>query len=568
MPLKGTSNRLQALALAGLVGLLLCSLLLSWRASQLSLVHLPAADVWQHTGLVAAASAGQLDLASLLERHNQLHFIPLPKLVYALDLLADGSGRLTASCSAFFTLLCCALFASLLAHGGHDRRQRETLALALLFASWLSCVLQWESFVNPANLQWSGLSAGLVLAGLGLQRRSVWAMAAGAGVAIGCGAPWWLLPLAALTVLLPPRRLLLALALLGGTATGWETLNGYWLQQAPPLALQAIRLALPLSAAEMAAISGTFFADPAGFYLAWGSNLLQFLASFCLPPLAQWLSAPALLALSPLPLLAALLLPGRAPAHRGLGFLLWATLLTGLAAGLVRAQLPGAYTGRFANTGLLFLAACAALAYPAGSCRKPFWWLLALLYSLVLGTSCWREAAHIVQDSNQRRLSQVAYALDMEDMRATSEVPFAPMMAQSYREISERKVVMQTHGKGIYGSREHRVYAGQAALPTAVVACQHWEIRIKPLKDDPAGRKITGDSHSTAGDSMTSVLLRNSAGQAIGYGIFQVGGTSLPSLLARPQRWAGFFHQPADGAVQVIAYNTQAQCEPLAIRSP
>jgi hypothetical protein len=195
-------------------------------------------------------------------------------------------------------------------------------------------------------------------------------------------------------------------------------------------------------------------------------------------------------------------------------------------------------------------------------------WIIALLFSALLATACLREAASIVHGSNQRRLSQVAYALDIHDARATSETPFAPLMELSYREISERKGVLETHAIGIYHSREHRVFTGTESLPSATTTCVYEDIAVKPLRDDNAARKVTGQTRNAAGDDMTHTLLRDSSGRAIGYGIMQVNGSTVAAQLLGPRRWAGFLHPPKDGAVDIIAYNRQQQCQPFRVMVP
>lgn len=557
----------QRIAIAALGCLLLASIALSYWTVSHALVKLPAADLWQHTTLIEEAATGTIRFNTLLQKHNHLHFIPLPKLIYALDIaLFSGNGLLTAAMSAFFTLLCSALFACAIFSSGNTGTG-EKWGLTLLAGSWLTCILQWESFVNPANLQWSGLSAGFALIGVGLQRQPL-LLATGCGLAIGCGAPWWLLPLAALPVWLPARPLLLAACSTLVAALLWEIANGYLLHATPPLALLAVQVAMPLPVEQISALSSAFYEQPLRFYLAWMGNLLQFIASVCLPPLERWLSPQALASLGSLPLLAIVLLISRPARSPALLFMACAALLTALAAGSVRAQLPGAYTLRFANTGLLFACAIGVLAYPASRQHKSLWWLIALACSGLLATTCLREAADIVKDSNQRRLSQLAYALDILDMRATSELPYAPLMAQSYAEISTRKGVLQAQGIGIYASREHRIYRGELPLPTAVTTCQYEDITFRPVKDDPLARKLNGQAHNPDGTAMDSVLLRDSNGQAIGYGIFQMRGDTLIQQLRQPRRWAGFLHRPVNGEVDIIAYNRRQRCQPFRLTIP
>jgi hypothetical protein len=550
--------------------LLAGSIALSWWASHLSLVNLPAADVWQHVSLIEQAATGHLSLDDLLSKHNQLHFIPAPKLVYALDLiLASGSGLLTAGISALFTLVCCLCLARLI-QGIDALDQPEKNRLTLLIASWLTCIIQWESFVNPANLQWSGLNAGLAMMAIGLRQRPLW-LAGGALLSLGCGAPWWLLLLAYSLLMTTRNTLLTGGSVFIAAALLWECINLYWLRRYAPLPVLAITQVMPVSNDQLTNIIAIYFENPISFYLAWLKNQLLFITRFTLPPVDRWLPDNVLIWLSPLPVAAYLALINTREQWRGITFLATATLLIGLAAGVVRAQMPGAYTLRFTNTGLLFASACFVLGYgvcrPA-SWRKYCWWTLATLYSALLIIFALREATDIVHGSNQRRLSQVAYALDIHDIRATSETPYAPLMELSYREINERKPVLAAHTLGIYHSLEHRIFSGQTALPSEAVHCNYADTRIKTLRDDPAARKITGHVISDAGHSMSSVLIRDSHQRAIGYGIYQIAGLSLPEQLRSPRHWAGFFRVPDDGRIEITAYSPQQRCQPDIVAVP
>lgn len=556
----------QRLTTAALAGLLACSVLLSWWASSLSLVKLPAADLWQHVNLVAQASNGEIHVDTLLEKHNQLHFIPLPKLVYALDIaFFSGSGLFTSLVSAIFTLLCCLLFARAIFDIG-SLGLREKTNLSLLTASWLVCILQWESFVNPANLQWSGMNAGLALMAIGFAHRPICRIA-GAVLAICCGTPWWLLLVVILVTRLPAKRIAAGITVLTGIALLWEMLNAYWLHAQPPLPILAIHLATPVAAGDLENLLSIFFKHPTDFYLPWMQNFLAFLTSFCVPPFERWLPANLMAWLAPIPI-ATCWLACQQNNNKSLMFLTVTLLFTALAAAVVRSHLPGAYTSRFANAGLLFASAGFVVVYLASRNYRygnPVWYALVAMYTALLMLTAMREAQGIVHDSNQRRLSQVAYALDIQDARATSEMPFAPLMAQSYREINERKGVLAEREIGIYNSQEHRVFAGKDPLPEEEITCDYVDIQIKPVKDDQAARKITGQTINSDGSALSSILFLDSRKQAIGYGIPQVAGKALIEQLMTPRRWAGFAKWPIDGKVTIVAYDKYQHCDSFTV---
>jgi hypothetical protein len=562
---KGTIRRLATVQLAVLLAL---SVWLSWWASSLSLVKLPAADLWQHITLVQQASEGVVHLDTLLQKHNHLHFIPLPKLVYALDIaLFAGSGLFTALVSAGFTLLCCLLFTRTI-FDITSLDSSERIILSLLTSGWLVCILQWESFVNPANLQWSGMNAGLALIAIGLTKRPVW-LFAGSVLSISCGAPWWLLLIALCLTQLPTRYLVGGIVSLAITVLAWEALNAYWLHRQLPLPLLAIQLSTPLAASDLDRLQTDFFNNPANFYQPWLQNFLAFLASFCVPPFERWLPPNLITGLALVPLMTFWLVcrhNRHENQNNGLAFITVALLLTALAAGMMRAHLPGAYTLRFANAGLLFISTSFVLGYLV--CKQfryghLVWCTLAALYTALLMTTAWLEAQGIVHNSNQRRLSQAAYALDIHDARATSEMPFAPLMALSYREINERKGVLAARKIGIYDSLEHRVYSGGDLLPEQEIACDYADIQIKTLKDDLTARKVIGQTTTKDGDALPSILFLDSRKQAIGYGIQQIAGTTLVEQMTTPRRWAGFVKWPTDNLITIVAYDQRQHCRPF-----
>lgn len=549
------------------------SVALSLWASLNALVYLPAADVWQHQALIASAAAGTVDIVSLWEKHNGLHFIPVPKLAYALDLIwFAGSGRLTAGLSGVFTILVCLLGGSLIASTLPNRSPWKPAA-GLMAASWLAAAIQWESFVNPANLQWSGLSAGLLLAATGLRQpfSSYRALLSAAGLllATGCGAPWWLLAIALAWSWLPGHRRLSAATALAALVV-WDLANAFWLQRYTPLPLLLLASALPVSPELMAATTAEIFQAPGAYYSQWLASVASFLAAFCMPPLADWVSGPWVGLLATGPLLLGFVLMVKPPARRDLAFLLTVTLLMALAAAVVRGPFAGAYTGRFANTGLLFIVVVFSLALSlAGAPRhRQLWWLTAVCYSVLLGVSNWRAAGDIVADSNQRRLSQIAYALDIRDMRATSETPYAPLMAQSHQVIEAQKDVLSQHSKGIYHSREYRIYRGTAALPALAIPCDYSDIAVRPLRDDPDARKLTGQARASDGSGLGSVLVLDSRQQHIGFGIKAMAGKTPAEQWQQPARFAAFLRAPGDGTAVLVAYDARRRCQPFSITLP
>lgn len=557
------------LAISTLCALLLGSLALSCWAINFSVLKLPSGDVIQHVTLVEQAATGNIDCGELFHKYNHLHFIPIPKLIYALDIVLDGgNGRLTATASIALTLLCC-LFFTRSVFDISTLSQTEKACIALLTASWLVCILQWESFVNPGDLQWSGLNASLALIAAGLRQRPVW-LIAGAVLAIGFGAQWSILLIACLLLLAPPKNIWASICVVIVLALLWELANALWLQRYLPLPALVIGQIMPLSPEEITNIKNSFFNNPVSFYVESIKILLTFVTRFCFPPIDKWLPAGAIVWFSPL-LLLSIFLANRQQNWRGFTFMATTALLTGLAAGLVRGYLTTAYTSRFANIGLLFVSSCFVLGYAACQ-KKPWhkwlWWLLAALYSALLFVTVCREAANIVHGSNQRRISQVAYALDIHDSYATSETPYAPLRELSYQQISELKSVWADNHIGIYHSYEHRIFTNEENLPTEETNCLYTDIRMMPLKIDQTALKVIGKTSTIAGQVMSSVLIQDTRNIALGYGIFQVPGLALTEQLTGSLQWGGFFHLPDNGQVRITAYNPHQRCQPEVITIP
>src|SRR5690606_3862568 len=95
--------------------------------------------------------------------HNDAHFIPLPKLLFLLDMAATGgSGCLTAAVAALAVIGTAVLMArhihALPGLTTTERRLFAVLALLLLTSPIVS-----ESLLNPINSQWALLALGTVL---------------------------------------------------------------------------------------------------------------------------------------------------------------------------------------------------------------------------------------------------------------------------------------------------------------------------------------------------------------------------------------------------------------------
>jgi hypothetical protein len=568
--------------LYALLTLCVCaSIWLSLNTIQQSIVTLPAADVWQHITLIEQAASGQLNIPALLQKHNQVHFIPLPKLVYTLDIiLLSGSGVLTACISVFFTLLCGVLIVYLIfSLDTIGANEKKLLSLTSLL--WLTSVVQWESFVNPANLQWSGLNAAVAMIAAGFQRHRMF-LIMGTLLAIGFGAQWWLL-LAAFLCTCPQRKyLLIFLTFICVSLLFWEILNGYWLQEHPPLLLQILDKATKWTPTQWQENSTAFFGNPTGFYFPLIENSTVFLASFLTAPLERLLPNALLIPMAGILLFALInstvndkknsISNGK---NRSYIFILAFTALTGLAAALLRSPFEHAYTLRFANTGLLFITASMIVLYTQFSTQKFLCIAVITLYSAALLYINIHEAHSVTQNSNQRRLSQVAYALDVQDMRATSEIPFAPLQALSFNEINARKPVLQRNGIGIYHSLEHRIYTGDLALPQASVQCDYSQLQAKTLHDDALAYKITGHTRDSKDQAMTHVLFispsaaTDSNDQPRGYGIPRNIGATLWQQLTTPPGWAGFTRGASAGSnIRIIAYSDKAHCQPMDLPLP
>ncbi|HQQ64062.1 MAG TPA: hypothetical protein PLF22_10885, partial [Pseudomonadales bacterium] len=136
--------------------------LVMWR------IALPSFDLVDHHEFLAAAAKGQLDWHDLWARHNDVHLIVLPKIVFFLDMwLGRGSGlfSIAVSCTAIFLTVfllcnvisrCCFL----------DKKSARFFCVLVFFT--MSSDIFFESLLNPVDIQWSLLALGVVLLASGL----------------------------------------------------------------------------------------------------------------------------------------------------------------------------------------------------------------------------------------------------------------------------------------------------------------------------------------------------------------------------------------------------------------
>jgi hypothetical protein len=555
--------------------LLPLSLLLTLYVVAMWRVALPTYDVVDHHAFLAAAALGELDWAGLWERHNGVHLIVLPKLVFWLDVYwLAGQGWLVTAVSALAIAATLLLvlqqiqqFDGLTAH--------EQSLFALLASLMLGSVLLAESLVNPIDIQWSLLALGTALVARGLMQpwRASW--------------PWWLaglaiswlssgpLPLMLLALLLvygltgrqhrQPNRWLSAPAVLPCLLVIFLLLAGReWLalRQGWPLLLSHLYRPL-VAASDWAGMEAYLREDPA-MYGRWLGDAVSFVGRFVLVPAGHEWPWPWLVGL---PLLIWLLAVQRSVLHWHAGqrffvYLLLFPLLLALAAGWMR--FFTLYNYRHANMGLLLLLSSLLLVY--GNAR---WRHKAAALALVLSAYGCQFAWAIIDEAgywawegrNITRLLQIGDALGIRDPAKFAPVwkddPANPeAVANSRRVFREQRV-------GVYGTREYATYLGEIPLPSVEVTCEYRLHALLQHAPDPRAFVVQAEARAADGSYLTQAVLQQD-GHNVGWAAAQMPSDILWQQWRQPWLFGGqlVLSQELTRDVLVIAFDRYRRCQP------
>ena len=537
--------------------------------------YLPTSDTWIYSDFLAQAAQGHLDTSTLFAKHNHVHQIALPKLVYFLDAwVLDGSGALTTIISLLAMLATAGIFLVVI------KRIRTINGAEKIFLSLGSVILllsacQAESLLNPANLQWSLLVLAATLTAWFVYRAAQQKLATNiAGIAVG-------MVLATLT----SASSLLILAPLGLLLLGKQ---------------KALRLLLALAALVVLAliIGELFFFDHQALIIELFKNMLKFTADFLAPPVERLHSLTATL-LSNALFIFALWSLAKKPQDDSVseniffGFLLYFALAVILATGLARSYTALAFTFRFVNLGLLFAAALLPLFYLQAVYLQGVYlqtaflrsviMLVAVVYVALLSYINVTEASAFAFGRNHIRLTQVAHALDINDPFVIASMPGTVWQKDDFDYVQAHKHKLREAHTGIYASAVYQsVGKDITTLPERRNAvCTSNIIKMRQLLPNQASWRLIGESKTAAGESLSQAWFVDNNNIIRGFAIAVEPGKNLLANLRADKQWAGFFNQEAiqlntdvlaanvgEKALTLYAYNDNVICQGEKITLP
>lgn len=511
--------------------------------------YLPTSDTWIYVDFLVQAAQGQLDIAALFEKHNGVHVIALPKLVYFLDVwLTQGRGALTVVASLLAQLVSALLFFSVI-QKIESLQKNEKIFLGFASAIFLLSACQVESFLNPANLQWSLLVFSATFTAWCVFHYSKTKFVGWiAGIMLG-------VLLVGLTSASPFLMLIpLAVIFIPGIPLKKITLAG--------LALVLI---------------GGVVLDPALL-----KSLLDFMVAFMVPPVERLRSPPVTLLTGVLLALALWKVLGikREEELRESVFfklLLWFSLLLMVATGVTRSYSPFAFTFRFVNVGLLFSLTLFIYLYLQTKKQPKLSSALvavALAYISLLSYVNYKEVSAFGFGRNHVRLNQVAYALDIQDSSVVSALPGTVWEKPDYDFVQANKYKLKERSIGIYSDATYR----QVGTPISTLLenskldnCDVEILKMRRLLPGQAAYKLTGTARSSAGHRLSRVYFADHDGTIRGFAIPILSSRSLWESFQQGRQWSGFVNLDGAGekqALQAYAYGNGVICKPQGIELP
>lgn len=563
------------------------SLLLTFFVTLNSITPQPVGDTWSNPELFDRALAGEPLLPLVLERHNDAHLIAIPKLLYLLDgWLTHASGKLLAFSSLGFMLLTILLVGGLLSSEQKLTLQARTL-FCLLAALLLGNILQAESLINPSNLQWSAMSAGICGLALACFHASSGRLLTGLVIgmvflvlALGSALP---LPVLIVTVLFysqvtqPQRckKMMLAGLALALLLLLWEAINISLLQWHEPLIIRFFQGLYPettLPAEQWQATKNQLQQLGAQFPVLLIIKLLTSLGSFLLPALKAVLPD-HVIGIITLPLLFCLYRLFTvdkiwSASEKAFAFILLSCFFTALAASVFRLFLPDAYTLRFANTGLLFVTSFIFLGYQrllTGKIHHLMYFAALVLYLPIL---CWQStlvAGEWLHGQNHIRYSQVAYALDIDQPGVIVENPYSPWIEEAHAFISTHKQLLKRYKLGIYHDPGYQASVDLSQLPAETVDCSISKLQQKQFRRDTAAHQLVfriKEKSRFEPKSLRAVFIDHK-GSPIGF-----ARPVVRQLDERPKLFIEWvlggmmrFDTPDDRRVSVIVFDEKRKCD-------
>jgi len=565
--------------------------------------YLPTADTWAHIDLLTGAAEGKLDSSLLFTRHNDLHLLALPKLIYFLDVwLGSGTGAITTAISLLFMLSSAALACYCI--GQLTSKRQEKTFLYLVTCLLLTSPIQVESLLNPANVQWSLLNFFAVLSAFSLQqylllRKTgflVLLFVGCAGVALSSASALLILipiTLVALSARYPGKvftfKNTIMVFLLGSGFFIVELLRAWLLPETPSLYLSflAATSVLDAQSPEFQQAKDLLNNSPIESLAYLLYSLINFVSDFFAPPFERIagsdLSFTFLLLLT---LLGLSLLRSSAKKENEnktplffLQLVLTFCIVIAFSIGLVRSFHPSAYTFRFANLGLLFAAAAFPLLLFACQHSTRLTHLSRAIILSYLAALTWvnsTESLSFGHGRNHMRLTQVAYSVDVRDSFVIAAMPGTSMEKPAYEFIQANKHKLANKQIGVYASEAVQNIGKpiNSLQLTKLEYCDNEIKKMRRLTAEQASYKVTGSSHHPKQGNLTHMYFTDGQGIIRGYGINVVAGESLWAHLLEEQHWAGFVNLEnadsdlSDQVVFLNAYDSSTICPAHKIMLP
>ncbi|MCB1616518.1 MAG: hypothetical protein KDI30_10930 [Pseudomonadales bacterium] len=584
-------NLLQVIkVLPGLFLLFLCvsSLTLTVFTTLQCYSYQPVGDTWSNPYLFEQYFSGKNIWPIVLELHNNAHLIAVPKLIYLLDAkISQGSGFIIATSSLLFMavgiLACVALL-----FRDKTLTKTEKVIFSLLATLMLGSILQAESLINPSNLQWSALVAGILCSAFFFSGRAenlkhLYSLGGALSLLLALGSSLNLsvLFVAVLFVFVINRpnwlkRLLLGSMIFLVVFFIWETLNTAVFSVHEPFIIKVYRMLYEEKTAGAADLAPMVsYLHSLGFLsqLMIAGKFLLSLGWFLTPPLKYFLPDAFILfiTIGILFLLYRLLTSERqlTSTDKAMLFVVLVCFFTACAASLFRLFVPDAYTLRFANIGLLFLFSFAFLVYKSLPQKMTVRSLYVLCFSGYLAISvwhAWQVANEWVKGQNHIRLSQIAYSLDVQQPGIVVENPYSAWVDDAFDFISRNKYHLKKWQLGIYSDEAYRVYSDFSGLPQKTTDCQIEVRQIKKFKRDRNAYQLVfsveKNNNFKNPQSLRAVFVNDQL-KPLGYARPLNEAGVKQQILAPGQLIGGFLHIPpySSKTIRVFVFDTDYQCD-------
>lgn len=545
-------------------------------------VPLPSFDVVDYHQFLAAAAEGVMRWDDLWLRHNGVHLLVLPKLVWALDMwLGHGFGWITVGVSALAISFTVILMAKVI-YVIPEFSLYEKKSFSLLFALVFSSDILLNSTVNPIDIQWSILTLGLVLQAAGLQLfflgRAGWKKllfcVAGSLMAYLSSGPIGLMATSLLltAISVGKYRRILGVKLFKSfififlLLIIWEIIAWFFHWNLLLVFFASQFLPALNSPDNWQSALSYLYLNP-GYYGEFFHSVVEFVAKFLCVPLGQGL-APSWLLISFFLLWSVLVFRSFFSWRVDCFWIIYLfifSLLLGVAAAVFR--LGGGYDFRHANMGFLLLFSSLILIYQGfeSELRKIFLSIFLLVYGMCIIYVAWVESGEWAAWGREslRRL-QIGSAIGVEAPEKFGYVWKFDRDNPDLAEIRYSKNTFRRLGVGVYGTDGYMVFAGRAPLPATEAPCLYSLMQIQKVDSDPRAYFVQGKSQTTNGEEINSVVFTSDSGRILGYGLAEMPSHSLWDQVKSEWHWGGYLllDDKSMSSIRVVAYDDTRRCQP------